>query len=98
MQNLIARIEHVLAERKNVEDAADLFQNLAVRADSSRRFASEGEDDDSSILKEIVNREHQGKMVVDESQGDGKYINTYDRILKRKGNSEQQEQKFYPNR
>lgn len=99
IRKLVARIEHVMSEKSKVqhdiENATELFEKMAVDADAQRLLTCDEEDTDDSMLRELVNREHIGKIVTEEKPS--QYINTYDRIIK-KTPSKSQTKKFHPNR
>jgi len=103
IRNLVARIEHVLAEKpqhmNEVDDTAEMFERMAVNAGRQRQAGQQQEEDDTqedSRLREYVNTEHQGKVIIEAKPS--QYVNSYDRVIKRTPPSSKPTKTFHANR
>ena len=98
INNLIARIEHALHEKENVDDASELFENLAIKAENSSR--AQNNQQDSGMLETLVNKNQREVTVIDESHsGSGsEYVNIYDKIIKRARENQPKKDKYFAHR
>lgn len=98
--SLIARIQHVLHEKESVDDTTELFENLALKAESSSR--SRNNQDESGMLGALVNKNQQEITVIDEFKSDRNsdknYVNIYDKIIKRAEENQPKKDKYFAHR
>ena len=90
---MIDHLKDILDRReKQMDDATELFERMAIRADQSNRdrLADTGRESDDELrdqLKEIINVPGGSKIIIDErisGVGDKSlHINSYDKVMKR---------------
>ena len=103
IKKLVERLETILSQRKQVDKTADLFQQMALSAESARRNQTgnvdedeSGEDEDKDPLKAMAHR-CESNIKVKDKRDQRQFINSYEKVI-RKAEGKPQKPKFMPHR